>query len=89
MKICSHCGAQIDEEATVCSVCNMAVSSDENLSAIKSIGTFEAANKWKVKQSTVQKWCRLGKIPGAKQDKPGSPWHIPENAENPMKGNKK
>ena len=47
------------------------------------MGTKEAAKLWGVKQSTVQKWCREGKIDGADHDKPGSPWHIPKNATPP------
>jgi len=41
------------------------------------MGTKEAAEKLKVKQSTVSAWCREGRIPGAEQDAPGSPWRIP------------
>lgn len=44
------------------------------------IGTKEFANKFKVKQSNVSRWCREGKIPGATQDAKGSPWHIPIDA---------
>lgn len=45
------------------------------------MGTKEASEKWGVPQSTVQKWCREGKItPQPTQDKKGSPWHIPKNA---------
>ena len=47
------------------------------------IGTKEAAKKWGVSQSTVQKWCREGKIKGATQDKSGSPWHSPQTAKRP------
>lgn len=47
------------------------------------IGTKEASEKWGVSQSTVQKWCRQGKIKGATQDKPRSPWHIPKDAKKP------
>lgn len=50
-----------------------------------SMGTREAADKWNVKQSTVSKWCREGKIRGAEQDRVGSPWHIPKDAKKPMK----
>ena len=45
-----------------------------------SMGTKEAATKWGVKQSTVSRWCREGKIDGAEQDAKGSPWHIPKDA---------
>ena len=47
------------------------------------MGTKEASKKWGVSQQTVQIWCRTGKIKGATQDKIGSPWHIPKNAEKP------
>lgn len=47
------------------------------------IGTKEAATKWNVSQQIVSKWCREGKIRGATQDRKGSPWHIPANAEKP------
>jgi predicted site-specific integrase-resolvase len=46
-------------------------------------GTPEFAKKWGVKQSTVSKWCREGKIPGAEQDGPGKPWRIPDDAKPP------
>lgn len=52
-------------------------------------GTAKFAAKWGVSQDTVSKWCRQGKIPGATQDKPGSPWHIPEDAQKPIKEKKK
>lgn len=45
------------------------------------MGTKEAAEKWGVSQKSVAKWCREGKIPGATQDKKGSPWHIPPDAQ--------
>ncbi len=48
-----------------------------------SMGTKEAAAKWNVRQETVSKWCREGKIKGANQDNIGSPWHIPKDAERP------
>ncbi|MCM1244566.1 MAG: helix-turn-helix domain-containing protein [Roseburia sp.] len=47
------------------------------------IGTKEAAKRWNVTQQTVQIWCREGKISGATQDKKGSPWHIPRDAQRP------
>ena len=52
-------------------------------------GTAKFAKKWGVPQATVRKWCREGKIPGATQDKPGSPWHIPAYAQKPTKEKKK
>ena len=48
------------------------------------MGTKEAAEKWNVSQQTVQKWCREKKIPGVTQDQPGSPWHIPMDAQKPQ-----
>ena len=48
------------------------------------MGTKEAAEKWGVTQSKVQRWCREGKIPNATQDKSGSPWHIPKDAVPPI-----
>jgi excisionase family DNA binding protein len=47
------------------------------------MGTKQSAELWGVSQATVSKWCREGKIPGAEQDKPGSPWRIPSNAKKP------
>ena len=49
------------------------------------MGTKEASERWGVSQKIVQKWCREGRIPSATQDKKGSPWHIPQNAEPPYK----
>ena len=48
-------------------------------------GTKYYARLWGVSQSTIQKWCREGKIAGATQDKKGSPWHIPDNTVCPNK----
>ena len=53
------------------------------------MGTREAAKKFEVSQKTVEKWCREGKLKGATQDKKGSPWHIPENAIPPKRGENK
>lgn len=47
------------------------------------MGTKETAKRLGVTQQTVQIWCREGKIPGATQDKKGSPWHIPCDAQRP------
>ena len=47
------------------------------------MGTSLASQKWGYAIKTIEKWCREGKIPGATQDKKGSPWHIPENAKCP------
>ena len=52
---------------------------------IEFIGTFEASQLWGYEQSTIARWCREGKIPGAMQDFSGSSWHIPKNAECPSK----
>lgn len=55
----------------------------------ETMGTLEASQKWDVTQSTISKWCRDGKIPGAEQDKEGSPWHIPKDAVCPKEIKKK
>lgn len=47
------------------------------------MGTKAASEKWNIPQSTLSKMCRNGKIKGAEQDKPNSPWRIPINAEKP------
>ena len=44
------------------------------------------AEKWNCRQSQISKWCREGKIQGAQQDKKGSPWRIPIDAQKPIKG---
>lgn len=50
------------------------------------MGTLEASKIWGVAQKTVEKWCREGKItPKPTQDKPGSTWHIPKDAQPPFK----
>lgn len=54
-----------------------------------SMGTSEAANLWGYKQATISEWCRNGLIPGASQDKVGSPWHIPKDAKCPRPIKKK
>ena len=51
------------------------------------IGTKEMAERCGVSINTVSKWCREGKIPGATQDKKGSPWHIPRDAKDPRVNN--
>lgn len=43
------------------------------------IGTKEAAERLGIKQDTVAKMCREGKIKGAEHDGKGSHWHIPES----------
>lgn len=42
----------------------------------------EAAEKWKISERLVQKYCSLGRIDGVK--KFGASWGIPENAEKPL-----
>lgn len=49
------------------------------------MGTKEASEKWGYTQSTISKWCKLGLIQKATQDKVGSPWHIPRDAKCPKK----
>ena len=46
-------------------------------------GTEAAAARFGVSKSTVQRWCREGKIDGAVQDAPFHPWHIPGDAQDP------
>lgn len=53
------------------------------------MGTKEAAEKWGVSQSLVQKWCRDGKIQNVTQDGKGSPWHIPKDAVPPAQRRKR
>lgn len=53
------------------------------------IGTKEAAERWGYTQETVRKWCKDGLIENVTQDKKGSPWHIPANAECPKPIKKK
>ena len=47
------------------------------------MGTNEAARLWGCPQAQVQKWCRKGLISGATQDRKGTPWHIPKDAQPP------
>lgn len=47
------------------------------------MGTKEASEKWGYPQATISNWCRKGLIKDASQDKKGSPWHIPKDAECP------
>lgn len=49
------------------------------------IGTKEASERWGYTQETIRKWCAVGLITNATQDKKGSPWHIPADAECPKK----
>lgn len=43
------------------------------------LGTKEASKRLNVSISTLSRWCRQGKIKGAQQDAPGSPWRIPSD----------
>lgn len=49
----------------------------------EAMGTLEASKKWGYTQATIRKWCAKGLIEGAEQDKKGSSWHIPQNAQCP------
>lgn len=49
------------------------------------IGTKAMAEIWDCKPSQITQWCRDGKIPGAEQDRKGSPWRIPVDALKPEK----
>ena len=49
------------------------------------MGTKAASEKWGYTQETIRKWCADGLIKGATQDKKGSPWHIPVDAECPKR----
>ncbi len=49
------------------------------------MGTKAASEKWGYTQQTIRKWCAEGLIKGATQDKKGSAWHIPKDAECPKK----
>lgn len=52
------------------------------------MGVPEFAKRFGYKDATVQRWCRLGKIPGAEQDGKGKPWRIPEDAVPPQRKTK-
>lgn len=47
------------------------------------MGTKQASIKWECPQYRVSEWCRKGLIKDAEQDKKGSPWRIPINAQCP------
>lgn len=53
------------------------------------IGTKEAARRLHVSQQTVAKYCRLGYVADATQDKEGSPWHIPSETIDDLLNNAK
>ena len=42
--------------------------------------TKEASELWGFSQNTITRWCQAGKIPGAEQVAPYSPWLIPRDA---------
>ena len=50
------------------------------------MGTAEASKKWGWTPAKITDWCRRGKIPGAEQDKKGSPWRIPADTPRPRSG---
>lgn len=47
------------------------------------ISTNTFAEKWGCTPDTVRKWCRKKEIKGAEQDRKGSTWRIPIEAEPP------
>lgn len=47
------------------------------------MGTKQASEKWGYSQNTISNWCKNKVIKDAEQDKKGSPWRIPINAECP------
>ncbi|MBO5170100.1 MAG: helix-turn-helix domain-containing protein [Candidatus Faecousia sp.] len=48
------------------------------------MGTKEASLLWGYPQNTISRWCQQGKIPGAQQTAPCSPWLIPKDAVCPI-----
>lgn len=48
------------------------------------MGTKEASTLWGYHQNTISRWCQAGKIPGAEQIAPCSPWLIPRDTPCPM-----
>lgn len=83
MKFCSKCGKEMPGSASICPHCGFLHRStnhprDEgNAEHPGYFGTKEAARQLKVSIGTLSRRCRQGKIPGAEQDAPGSPWRIP------------
>ena len=49
--------------------------------------TKEASKVWGYPRNTISRWCQQGKIPGAIQAAPCSPWFIPRNAKCPKAKN--
>jgi len=52
------------------------------------IGVSAFAEKFGVKEETVRKWCREGKI-RAEQDGKWKPWRIPEDEVPPIRNKRK
>lgn len=50
---------------------------------LKMLGTKAMEKEWEISQATITCLCREGKVPGAEQDSPGSPWRIPEGTPRP------
>ena len=48
------------------------------------MGTKEASELWGYPPNTISRLCQQGKIPGAQQTAPCSPWFIPRDALCPM-----
>ena len=48
------------------------------------MGTKEASLLWGYPQNTISRWCQQGKVPGAQQTAPCSPWLIPRDAVCPV-----
>lgn len=46
----------------------------------------EASKRWGVTPSLIRRWCRAGRIPGArlKETERGQVWVIPANANKPV-----
>ena len=57
---------------------------NKNPDDMQFMGTKEASNRWGVSQARVARWCREGKIEGAEQDEPKSPWRIPIDTVKPF-----
>ena len=53
------------------------------------MGTKQASALWGYPQNTISRWCQQGKIPGAVQTAPRSPWLIPKDAACPLKKDSK
>lgn len=53
------------------------------------MGTKEASELWGYPKNTISRWCQQGKISGAQQTAPCSPWFIPRDAACPTVKKKK